>query len=135
MNQHPYWRAYMAGLVVPNLVFIFFMIGFTFFRYVYDVPIPVERVIVFPMTIVPNLWGLWNVLHLSLGRRIPLGAFGAILPFLLVPGGYLLAQATHFGIPPFVYHYAAFGFPVGVAVYYLAWKYIVGSLNQVVGVA
>lgn len=133
MNQHPYLRAYMAGIFVPTLFILGGMVAFTLFRYVYNVPIPIERVIVFPLTIVPNLWGLWNVLHLLIGRRIPLGIFGGILPFLLVPGGYVLAHLVHFDIPSLIYHVIPFAFPVGVAIYYLLWKYAVASLNAIVG--
>src|SRR5438445_7590640 len=119
MNQHPYIRAYMAGIFVPTIVILLGMVAFTLFRYVYNVPVPIERVIVFPLTIVPNLWGVWNVLHLAMGRRIPLGVFGAILPFLLVPGGYLIAQCVHFAIPSIVYTAIPFAFPIGLLIYYL----------------
>jgi len=39
------------------------MTSYTVIRYVWDVPIAIERVIVFPMAAVPNAWGLWNVLY------------------------------------------------------------------------
>jgi hypothetical protein len=134
MNQHPYIRAYMAGILVPTVFILFAMVAFTLWRYVFNVPIPVERVIVFPLAIVPNLWGAWNALHLATGRRIPIGLFGAILPFILVPGGYVLALLTHFELPSLVYHAMPYTFPFGVAIYYLLWKYLVGSLNAIVGV-
>jgi hypothetical protein len=134
MNRHPYLRAYMAGIVVPTIVILFASVAFTLWRYVYNVPIPIERVIVFPMAIVPNLWGVWNMLHLATGRRIPIGLFGAILPFLLVPGGYAIARLTHFDIPSLVYHVFPYTFVVGAAIYYLLWKHVVGSLNAIVGV-
>ena len=134
MNQHPYLRAYMAGILVPTVFILMAMVAFTLWRYVFNVPIPVERVIVFPMAIVPNLWGAWNVLHLAMGRRLPLGVFGAILPFILVPGGYAVAMLTHFDIPALVYHAMPYTFPFAVAIYYLLWKYLVGSLNAIVGV-
>jgi len=49
------------------------------------------RSLVFPMAIVPNLWG-------------------AVLPVMSI-------------------------IPIGMAAYYLAWKYIVGFLNQEMGIA
>lgn len=134
MNRHPYLRAYMAGIVVPTIFILIAMVAFTLFRYVYDVPVPIERIIVFPLAIVPNLWGVWNALHLATGRRIPIGIFGAFLPFLLVPGGWAIAQFTHFTVPPLIYHVVPYAFPFGVAIYYLLWKHIVGSLNAIVGV-
>ena len=66
MNQHPYLRAYMAGIVVPTLVLLVAVTVFTFARYVCNVPVPIERVIVFPLAIVPNLWGLWNIIYIAL---------------------------------------------------------------------
>ena len=65
MNQHPYLRAFMAGIFVPTLVILLACVAFTVARYVCDVPVPIERVIVFPLTIVPNLWGVWNILYVA----------------------------------------------------------------------
>jgi len=137
MNQHPYLRAYMAGIAVPTA---FLLIGMTVFivtRYVYNIPLAIERVIVFPMAVVPNLWGLWNILYVALlsRRHMSIGLFGAVLPFLLVPGAYVVTRLVGFDVPAFVHSVFPFFFPVGVAIYYLAWKYLVGSLNVIVGVA
>jgi hypothetical protein len=137
MNQHPYLRAYMAGIVVPNFVLLLAMVAFIFVRYVYDVPVPIERVIVFPLTVVPNLWGLWNVIYIALlaQRQVSLGLFGAVLPFLLLPGGWLVARLVHFTIPPILFHVIPYAFPFGVILYYLVWKHIVGRLNAIIGIA
>ncbi|HVH50301.1 MAG TPA: hypothetical protein VM781_01445, partial [Candidatus Bathyarchaeia archaeon] len=62
MNKHPFLRAYLAGIAVPTAFLLVVMTGYTCARYVWDIPAPIERVIVFPMAFVPNLWGLWNVL-------------------------------------------------------------------------
>ena len=137
MNQHPYLRAYMAGIVVPTAALLIAMTVFTVARYVYNVPLAIERVIVFPMAVVPNLWGLWNILYVALlsRRHVSIGLFGAALPFLLVPGAYLVTRLVGFAVPPFIHSVFPFFFPIGVAIYYLAWKYLVGSLNAIVGVA
>ena len=66
MKQHPYLRAYMAGIVVPTLVLLAAITVFTIARYVCAVPLPIERLIIFPLTIVPNLWGLWNIIWVGL---------------------------------------------------------------------
>ena len=63
MSQHPYLRAYMAGITVPTVFLLVAMTGFIIARLVYNVPIPIERVIVFPMAVIPNLWGVWNMLY------------------------------------------------------------------------
>jgi hypothetical protein len=51
MNRHRYLRAYMAGVVLPTMFLLVAMVAFTMIRYVYNVPIPIERVIVFPMAL------------------------------------------------------------------------------------
>jgi len=137
MNQHPYLRAYMAGIAVPTAFLLIAMTVFTVTRYVCNVPLAIERVIVFPMAVVPNLWGLCNILYVALlsKRHVSIGLFGAALPFLLVPSAYLVTRLVGFAVPAFVYSLFPFFFPVGVAIYYLAWKYLVSSLNAIVGVA
>jgi hypothetical protein len=134
MNSHPYLRAYMAGIALPTFFMLFVLTAFIVARFVYNIPIPIERAIAFPMAVVPNLWGVWNILYAARhGRRWPLGLHGAVLPLLLMPAGLLLAK--HLGIDFVTWTLAATFAPVGVAVYYLVWKYIVGFLNQTLGVA
>jgi hypothetical protein len=137
MNKHPLLRAYLAGICVPTIFLLLVATGFTFIRYVYNVPVPIERVIVFPMAAVPNLWGIWNIAFVSLlaQRHFSLGLFGALLPLLLAPLGYGVAHILHFPIPPDVLSAAPIGIPIGMIIYYLAWKYLVGSLNTELGIA
>jgi hypothetical protein len=137
MNKHPYLRAYLAGIAVPTVFLLVMMTGYTLFRYVHNIPVPIERVIVFPMAAVPNVWGLWNVLYLAVIRRwgISLGVFGGVLPLLLAPGGYLVTRLLSFTVPPQVFSIAPFALPVGLIVYYLVWKYVVGFLNTELGIA
>ena len=133
MNTHPHLRAYMAGITVPTILLLGGMKIFTIARYVYDVPIPIERIIVFPMAVVPNLWGVWNILYAAMGpRRWPLGVHGAILPLILIPAGWMLAQAL--GVEFITVKLALMAAPVAMIIYYLAWKYLVAYLNRVVGV-
>ena len=137
MNKHPYLRAYLAGIAIPTAVLVVIMTGYTIIRYVYEVPVPIEKVIVFPMAAVPNAWGLWNVLYVAFleKHRVPLGLFGGLLPLLLVPGGYLVTRLLSFTVPEGVFHVAPFALPIGLIVYYLAWKYFVGFLNAELGIA
>lgn len=145
MRPHPYLRAYMAGIAVPTLfLLVVVMPVYVYFRFYFEVPSqfvvglpgrPLERAIVFPMAVVPNAWGLWNILHLALRSRVwlPLGLHGALLPLVLMPGGMALARAFDiFGIQ---WQFALPMVPIGMAIYYLAWKYLVGFLNQEVGIA
>lgn len=137
MNHHPFLRAYLAGICVPTIFLLVVATGFTFLRYVYNVPVPIERVIVFPMAVVPNLWGLWNVLHAALlsRSRLSLGLFGALLPLLLAPAGFAVTRLLQFPVPEHVLAAAPVGIPVGMILYYLVWKYVVAALNAELEVA
>src|SRR5262249_33067085 len=143
---HRYLRAYMAGIVVPTAFLMVVLVAFCLVRFVLQAPIPIERVIVFPMALIPNLFGLWNMVWVrSAQSRLPIGLHGALLPFVLVPLGFGLGHllgvvaieqgavvAFHTARLPYVR--AALVLPVVIAVYYLVWKYIVAFLNDVAGV-
>lgn len=148
MNTHPYLRAYLAGVFVPTLVLPLMLIGFITVRLVLALPIPVERFIIFPMAVVPSLFGLWNMLYLGSHTRthLPIGVHGALLPLLLAPIGGTLASSlgmlqigahsiTWFQACQIPYAFFAVAFPAAVAGYYLVWKYIVGFLNRVLSIA
>ena len=145
MRPHPYLRAYMAGIVVPT-VFLLVIVSVTAYhgyylevpsQFVFGLPArPLMRAIFFPMAIVPNLWGLWNMLHLALrsrGVRLSIGAHGALLPIVLIPGGVALARTLDvFSIQM---RFALPAIPIGMALYFLVWKYLVGFLNEEMGIA
>ena len=137
MNQHTYLRAYMAGIVVPTIFLLLIATGFTIARYVYNIPVPIERVIVFPMAVVPNLWGLWNIAFIASHERthLSIGVHGAILPLILGPLGILMTSLLDFTIPGFTSHIFAIAAPVALIAYYLIWKYFVASLNQILAIA
>ncbi len=137
MNQHRYLRAYMAGIAVPTVGLLVAMTVFTIARYVYNVPLQIERVIVFPMAVVPNVFGLWNILYIALlsRRHFSIGIFGALLPLLFAPLGFAITRAVDFAIPSFVVHAFPIVFPIGIAVYYLVWKHLIGFLNDLLGIA
>ena len=136
MESHIYLRAYMAGVTVPSVLVILMLAGFVVLRFGYNVPIPIERFLVFPLAIVPGLWGLWNMLYIVVRKhwRIPLGLHGALVP--LVAGPLSLGNAFLAGFE--ISRSALTIFPAGVALamlaYYLAWKYLVGFLNGVLDV-
>jgi hypothetical protein len=137
MKRHSYLRAYMAGTIVPTIFLLFIMTGYCILRYVYNFPVAVERIIVFPMAVVPNLWGLWNMLFVVLRSRspLPIGIHGAILPILLGPLGFMLTRILDFPVRDFVWREFLVGAVIALIVYYLAWKYVVAFLNRVVEVA
>jgi hypothetical protein len=137
MNQHKYLRAYMAGIVVPTIVLVIGVTAFCIARHAYGFSMPLERVMIFPMAVVPPLWGLWNMLFIASHSRthLPIGFHGALLPFLLGPLGILLTVALDFQVPGFATHIFPILAPVGLIAYYLLWKYVVGFLNAVLGIA
>jgi hypothetical protein len=136
MNKHLYLRAYLAGIAIPTAFLLVATTGYTIIRYVYNLPVPIERVIVFPMAAVPNAWGLWNVLYRAFlaSRHVPLGLFGGALPLVLAPCGYLVARLLGFAAPPHVLSLVPFALPVVLIIYYLVWKHFVGFLNAELGV-
>lgn len=148
MKTHPYMRAYMAGIFVPTLVLPAILCVFITVRLVLHVPVPVERFLIFPMAVAPSLFGVWNAFYLGSHARthLPIGLHGAILPFLGAPTGAFVAHwlgmlafgaggVTWFATCHLPYGWIAVVFLAGVALYYLVWKYIVGGLNRVLGIA
>jgi hypothetical protein len=135
MKTHPYLRAYMAGITIPTIMLIVIMVVFTLSRFVFDVPLPFERIVVFPMAIVPNLWGLWNVLYLFL-RRYPymkIGYHGAILGIVQMLIAFGVAGLIGFEFPGLNVAVLPVGVPVVMIVFYLVWKHFVAFLNGVLG--
>ena len=144
MRPHPYLRAYMAGIVVPTMFLLIIIMVYAYHRYYFEVPNqfviplpgrPLDRAIMFPMAVVPNAWGAWNMLHLAFRSRIrlPLGVHGALLVLVLIPGG--IAMARLLDVFTIQLQFALPMVPIGMGVYYLAWKYLVGFLNQEMGIA
>jgi hypothetical protein len=137
MKTHPYVRAYLAGIGVPTPMMLCGLTAYLVARFVFSVTIPIERVAIFPLAVVPNAWGLWNVVYLAMHDRwrVPIGVHGAILPLLLLPSGYglaiLLKAEFITGNAPLVW----LALPLALAVYYLVWKYLVNFCNHLLGVA
>lgn len=148
MNNHPYLRAYLAGVFVTTLILPVMLTAFIVLRLVLKLPVPIERGMIFPMALVPAVWGLWNVLWLASHERthLAVGVHGAVLPFLLLPCGATIGNClgvvqfgatgvTWFQACSLPYALIAAGFCFGVAVYYLAWKYIIGFVNHELEIA
>lgn len=148
MIAHPYLRAYLAGIFIPTLVLPVILSVFIVVRLVLQVPIPIERAMIFPMAIVPSFFGLWNMLYLCSHRRthLPIGLHGAILPLFGAPVGIMLARSLgllslnaqgEVWLQSIQLPYALLvpGFLALLAGYYLVWKYVVGFLNRILGIA
>ena len=108
------------------------------------VPVPIEQAMIFPMAVVPSLFGLWNMLWLGSHERthLSIGLHGPMLPIVLMPMGATTAHCLGvlaFGSSGVTWFQAAYVpyaliapcFLAALAGYYLVWKYIVGFLNRV----
>jgi hypothetical protein len=144
MRPHPYLRAYMAGIVGPTLFLLVIILIDAYHRFYFEVSSqfvlglpakPLEHALLFPMAIVPNIWGVWNMVYVGLKphMRLSLGVHGAVLVVILMPGGMAMARVLDtFSIQ---WRFALPMVPIGMAVYYLAWKYLIGFLNEEMGIA
>jgi hypothetical protein len=148
MNTHPYLRAYLAGILIPTLVLPLLLALFIVLRICLHTPVPIEQALVFPMALVPVLWGLWNMLWLVTHMRthLPIGLHGAILPLLLAPCGTIFATnmgvlkllmwgLSWFNVVIIPWALIVPFFLAALIGYYLVWKYIVGFVNRVLGIA
>ena len=148
MNTHPYLRAYMAGIFVPTLVLPMVLAGFVVLRLVLAAPFPIERFLVFPLALVPTLFGVWNMLYLWSHPRthLSIGLYGTVLPLIGAPIGALVANClgllqfgrhgvTYFQAVKVPYALLPLFILAAMAGYYLLWKYVVGFLNRVLGIA
>jgi hypothetical protein len=148
MNTHPYLRAFLAGVFVPTLMLPGLLALFLIVHYAFEPTFPVERGLVFPMSLIPAAWGLWNVLWKwsNPSTHLSVGAHGAILPLLLLPSGTLIATSlgvlnlgasgvTWFQVLQVPYTLIAVFFAAALAAYYLVWKYVVGFVNRTLGIA
>ena len=148
MNTHPYLRAFLAGAFVPILVLPIMLSVFLVVRVWLQYPVPIEQGMVFPMALVPSIFGLWNMLWLASHLRtgLPIGVHGAILPLLIGPAGAAVggclgvlslgrSEAVWFQALHVPYALIACGFVAALAAYYLVWKYIIGFVNRTLGIA
>lgn len=148
MNTHPYLRAFLAGVFVPTILLPGMLLLFLVVHYTSQPEFPVERGLIFPMSLIPVTWGLWNILwkasHAS--TNLSVGAHGAILPVLLLPSGAFIGtalgilhlgsrHATWFEAVQVPYAWIAILFAAALAAYYLVWKYAVGFVNRTLGIA
>lgn len=133
MSAHRYLRAYLAGIAVPTVFLLVFVTGFTVARHLGRIPGPAERVIIFPMAVLPNLWGTWNMLYawLARRRRIPIGLYGAVLPLIVGPSAVVLSHVMGVELPNLAVRLFPVALAVVTAAYYLLWKYLVRLLNEV----
>lgn len=143
MKTHPYLRAYMAGIAAPTLFLLVLVFVEQLTHYL---PAQMQWIFWFPLAVVPNGFGLWNVLYVLLHSRWHhrIGFHGAAFPFFIAPIGFAFAWTegfVRFGSNALIYFDGAVRIPyiyftfapfIGMAAYYLIWKYVVGYLNRIV---
>jgi hypothetical protein len=125
----------MAGIAIPTAALLLVVALFTIVHQVRPGPLPIDRVLVFPMAIAPNLWGVWNMLYVAVRQRRewPLAWHGAVLALLAASTAWGIAGAV--GLPGATLARAFTALPFVVVMYYLLWKYGVRWLNELLGVA
>jgi hypothetical protein len=131
--MHPYLRAYMSGITLPTMIVPLVLMGLSLSNSAAH-EFHIEDVLVFPIGAVPNAWGLWNILYVWLkGRReIPIGLYGAGLVIVLAPLAFGVQVAL--GKILWTADLFAIGFPMALVIYYLAWRFVVARLNDLLGV-
>ena len=131
--MRPYLRAYLAGIALPTMI-VPLVIAALALQHPAERGFHLEDVVIFPIGLAPNAWGLWNMLHLRLRRwgEVPIGLFGAVLVLVIAPAAYglQLALGKMLWTPALI----AIGFPITLALYYLAWKLVVGRFNVLLGI-
>jgi hypothetical protein len=125
----------MAGITIPTALLLVILAVFVTVHQFHHEPLPIDRILVFPMAIAPNLWGAWNMAYIVVRRRRdwPLGLHGLLLAMLVGPLGWALALTM--GVPMSALGTVMLAFPLVMVLYYLLWKYGVAALNEILGVA
>jgi hypothetical protein len=131
--MRPFLRAYLAGIALPTMVIPAVIVALAL-SHAGGRDANLERVVIVPVGLAPNAWGLWNMFYLRLrrSREVPIGLFGAALVLLLAPAGYWVQTAL--GQMVWTRDLFLIGFPAALALYYLAWKHLVARLNDLLGI-
>jgi hypothetical protein len=131
--MHPFLRAYMAGIALPTMV-IPLVVAVLAMSHSGGRGADLERVLIFPVGLAPNAWGLWNIFYVWIRRyrELPIGPFGIVLVLIVAPAAFGLQVALgHIVWTPELF---AIGFPLTLVIYYLAWKHVVARLNDLLGI-
>ncbi|HSS20381.1 MAG TPA: hypothetical protein VLL54_09930 [Pyrinomonadaceae bacterium] len=128
-----YVRAYLAGVAFPTVFLAVILVVFVCLQLKGIVSNSASAFLIFPMALVPNVWGIWNMAYVALSKRreFDVGLFGAVLPALIAP--LMFATSQFLGHPPHDLRWPTVvsAVMVGVIIYYLLWKHLVGYLNRI----
>jgi len=128
----------MAGVTVPSVAVLLVFAALCVVRFGFNPEFPIERVLVVPLALVPAFWGVWNMVYLAMHKRryMPLGCHGALAPLLAVPVALANAKALGVGLTLAAsWTIVIVALPLLMIIYYLLWKFLVGLLNEVMGIA
>jgi len=82
----------------------------------------------FPFFLLPVAWGLWNWLYVRRQPHVAIGTWGTLLGVLLVLAANVLFLVEGRWIPALLLAFLTV--PAG---YYLLWSFVVGTVNELVG--
>jgi hypothetical protein len=118
--------AYLIGAGVAGTLIIAPYTGRSILTAIYPALIPLRYV---PFFLLPLAWGLWNWLRVRRRLRIGIGAWGAVLGVLLAVAAnvFLIVEERWFSAAALL----IVALPAG---YYLLWTFLVGPLNEALGV-
>lgn len=124
-----YFRAFVAGLVVPTIIIPFGMIALSY--------LGKQQVVTHPfMHLLPIIWGIWNVLYFLVFKWIfyPLSVdtrlyiVGALLGLLVaVAAIFWVHLPEEMGLTHYLRYAPLVAAPV---VYAIVWRYLVKPLNE-----
>jgi hypothetical protein len=131
--MHPFLRAYMAGIALPTIV-VPIVVAALAMTHSGRGGSDLERILIFPVGLAPNAWGLWNIFYLWIRRHreLPIGLFGMVLVVIIAPAAFGLQVSL--GRMVWTRDLFAVGFPLTLVIYYLAWKHVVARLNDLLGI-
>jgi hypothetical protein len=118
--------AYLVGAGVAGTILVAPYVGRPFVIALFPELKPLAFV---PFFVLPLFWGVWNWLRFRLGLQIGIGAWGAVLGFGLacLANGLFVAEGVWF--PAVLLLLVTL--PAG---YWLLWTFLVGPLNEGLGV-
>jgi hypothetical protein len=118
--------AYLIGAGVAGTILVVPYVGRAFVAALVPQFAPLTHI---PFFVLPLFWGVWNWLHVRLHVRMSIGAWGAILGLVIALLANLLLLAEGHWFRALIL--LPLALPAG---YYLLWGFVVGPLNEGLGV-
>ena len=128
-------RAFIAGLAFPAVLLpvVYLILNQTGLMVAISLPLQ------FPPLFLPIIFGFWNVLYFAIGRRHPVKAKNSRLWVTGIILGLIVASFVVFvsDLPELIFGITGgsnyLPFIIAPIIYGLIWRYIVNSINNLVG--